>query len=52
MKASENARKFTEGLWLEDHLDEYQALYTTAWGSKERNELSQALIKLNPDQKF
>jgi hypothetical protein len=52
MKASENARNFTEGLWLEDHLDEYEALYTTAWGSKERNEISQNLIRLNPEQKF
>jgi hypothetical protein len=52
MKASENSRKFADGLWLEDHLDEYEALYTTGWGSKERNEMSQNLIKLNPEQKF
>jgi hypothetical protein len=52
MKYSERAREFTDKLWLEDHLDEYQALYTTPWGSKERNEMSSTLIKLNPDQKL
>ena len=51
MKLSQEAREFTEGLWLEDHLDEYQAIYTTAWGSKERNALAPNLIKLNPEQK-
>jgi hypothetical protein len=50
MKLSDNSRKFTEGLWLEDHLDVYEAIYTTEWGSKERNEMSQTLIKLNPEQ--
>jgi len=51
MKLSQEAREFTEGLWLEDHLDEYQAIYTTAWGSKERNAHAPNLIKLNHDQK-
>lgn len=50
MKASENSRKFAEGLWMEDHLDEYNALYFTEWGSKERKEKSPELIRLNPDQ--
>ena len=50
MKLSDKSRKFTEGLWLEDHLDEYQALYTTAWGSKERKEASPILIANNQDQ--
>ena len=50
MKASLNARKFTEGLWLEDHLDEYDAMYFTEWGSKERKEKSPKLILNNPDQ--
>jgi len=52
MKLSEKARKFTEGLWLEDHISEYEAIYTTEWGSKERNEKCPELIKLNPDQKY
>jgi hypothetical protein len=51
MKASKKQRQFTESLWLEDHLDEYKAIYTTPWGSKERNEMAPNLIKLNPEQK-
>jgi len=50
MKYSDNSRKFTEGLWLEDHMDEYMGLYTTEWGSKERKEVSPILIKNNLDQ--
>jgi hypothetical protein len=50
MDLSFNSRKFAEGLWLEDHLDEYEALYFTAWGSKERKLKSPNLIKNNPDQ--
>jgi hypothetical protein len=50
MKLSANSRKFTEGLWLEDHLDEYNALYFTEWGSKERKDKSPTLIINNPDQ--
>ena len=52
MKASANARKFTESLWLEDHLDEYDAVYFTEWGSNERKEKSSLLISNNPDQDF
>jgi hypothetical protein len=51
MGLSERARKFTEGLWLEDHLDEYDALYNTDWGSKERNEKSKILVENNPEQR-
>lgn len=50
MKLSEKAYQFTDKLWLEDHLEEYEALYTTEWGSKERKEKAPNLIKLNPDQ--
>ena len=50
MRNSEKARKFVEGLWLEDHLDEYEAVYFTNFGSKERKEKSPLLIKNNPDQ--
>lgn len=51
MKISEKSRKFVETMWLEDHLDEYEAVYFTPFGSKERNEKSLELIKNNPDQK-
>lgn len=52
MKSSEKSRKFVENLWLEDHINDYEGLYFTAWGSKERNEKYPNLIKLNPDQKL
>jgi hypothetical protein len=47
---SDKSRKFVEGLWLEDHLDEYEALYFTDFGSEERKQKSPNLIKNNPDQ--
>jgi hypothetical protein len=50
MRMSAKARKFVEGLWLEDHLDEYDAIYFTGWGSKERKEKAPTLILNNPDQ--
>jgi hypothetical protein len=50
MDLSGKARKFTEGLWLEDHLDEYNAMYFTQFGSKERKEKAPLLIANNPDQ--
>ena len=51
MKLSDSSREFTNGLWLEDHLDEYDALYNTNWGSRERNEKSKILIANNPEQR-
>jgi hypothetical protein len=50
MKLSDSARKFAEGLWLEDHINEYEAIYFTEWGSKERKEMAPILIKNNPEQ--
>jgi hypothetical protein len=50
MKLSDSSRKFAEGLWLEDHIDEYEAIYFTEWGSKERKEMAPILIKNNPEQ--
>jgi hypothetical protein len=50
MKISNKARKFAEGLWLEDHINEYEAIYFTEWGSKERKKMAPVLIKNNPDQ--
>lgn len=52
MKASDNIHNFTDKLWLEDHLDEYLALYFTEWGSAERNSKSSVLISHNLDQKI
>ena len=51
VKYSTNARKYVDTMWLEDHIDEHQAIYYTAYGSKERNEKSPRLIALNPEQK-
>ena len=50
MKLSQKANDFTQKLWLEDHLDVYEAIYFTKWGSKERKEKSPTLIKYNLDQ--
>jgi hypothetical protein len=50
MDLSGKARKFTEGLWLEDHINEYEAVYFTPWGSKDRKEKAPRLIEINPDQ--
>lgn len=52
MNMSKNIHEFTDKLWLEDHLDEYEAVYFTKWGSKERNLKSPGLISLNLDQKI
>jgi glycosyltransferase involved in cell wall biosynthesis len=51
MNLSDKARKYVEGMWLEDHLDKYEAVHLTEWGSKERNEKYPDIIRLNPDQK-
>jgi hypothetical protein len=50
MNFSEKSRKYVEGMWLEDHIEEYEAIYFTEWGSKERKEKSANIIKLNPEQ--
>lgn len=52
MKYSDSGRKYVESMWLEDHIQEYQAIYFTEWGSKERNQMCPKLIELNPDQKL
>jgi hypothetical protein len=52
MELSDKGRKWAETLWLEDHLDEYEALYFTEWGSKERADKSPKLISNNPEQKI
>lgn len=50
MDLSAKSRNFVESLWLEDHLDEYQALYFTEWGSAERKAQAPTIIKNNNDQ--
>lgn len=50
MKESKKARDFAETMWLEDHMDLYEGLYLTGWGSKERNEKYPNLTLLNKDQ--
>lgn len=44
MKYSKKAREYAEGMWLDDHLDEFVELYTTKYGAKERK----ALLRNNP----
>ena len=50
MKISEKSNTFIQNLWLEDHLDEYDAIYFTEWGSEERKKKAPVLVKNNPDQ--
>jgi hypothetical protein len=50
MELSKKVRTYVEGMWLEDHIDEYEAIYFTEWGSKERKEKAPNIIKLNPEQ--
>jgi len=52
MDLSKKARAFTDKLWLEDHIEEYNAVYFTDWGSKERKAMAPNLIAINPDQDF
>jgi hypothetical protein len=46
MKECRKARKFGDGYWLDDHLDEHVELYTLPYGDPKRVNL----IKLNPEQ--
>jgi hypothetical protein len=50
MDLSKKSRQFANGLWLEDHMNEYEALYFTDWGSKERKTMAPILVKNNPEQ--
>lgn len=52
MRLSLKGREYVETMWMEDHLDEYEALYFTEWGSKERAAKSPTLISNNPEQKI
>jgi len=50
MKYSDQARAYVDTMWLEDHIDEHYAINYTGYGTKERQEASANLIKLNPEQ--
>jgi hypothetical protein len=52
IKHSTEARKYVETMWLEDHINEFEAVYFTEYGSKERYEKAPRLIELNPEQKI
>lgn len=43
-------RKFAETTWLDDHLQEHIAIYTTKYGEEKRKEVSPILCKNNPEQ--
>lgn len=47
MKYSRISRQYAEKCWLNDHLDEYQEMYFTPYGSPIRK----ALLRNNPEQK-
>jgi glycosyltransferase involved in cell wall biosynthesis len=50
MKESRKARKYGDAFWLDDHLNEHIAIYTTKYGDIKRKELAPAIIKYNPEQ--
>jgi len=50
MKDCRKHRLYGDDFWLDDHLDEHVALYTTPYGSEERKKLAPELVKINPDQ--
>lgn len=47
---SRSSRDYAESMWLDSHIGEHLALYSTKYGSEERNKLSPELIKNNPEQ--
>jgi hypothetical protein len=51
---SQRAYDFTASKFLDlpENLDQFYAIYFSAYGSEERNKLSPKLIELNPEQKF
>ncbi len=51
INSCKKAREYANTCWLDDHLDEHIAIYTTKYGSKEREIQSPNLINLNPEQK-
>jgi hypothetical protein len=50
MADSKKARKYADGFWLDDHLDEHIVMYTTRYGDVERKKLAPILVKNNPEQ--
>ena len=49
MEASDNARKYSEQYFLQNHLDEYLLLFTTPYGDPKRKE-NESFLKFNPSQ--
>ena len=47
MRHSDEARKYADTMWLDDHLDEFVELYFTKINDPKREKL----LRLNPDQK-
>jgi hypothetical protein len=43
-------RKFADGIWLDDHLDQHIAMYTTKYGDEERKKIAPLLAKNNSEQ--
>lgn len=50
MADCKKARKYADGFWLDDHLDEHIAMYTTKYGDMERKKIAPFLVKNNPEQ--
>jgi glycosyltransferase involved in cell wall biosynthesis len=50
MKESRKARKYADGFWLDDHLEEHIAFYTTSYGDLKRKEIAPILVNNNPEQ--
>jgi hypothetical protein len=50
MKECRKARKYGDKFWLDDHLNEHIAIYTTKYGDPKRKELAPDLARINPQQ--
>jgi len=48
-KAVRYAKEYTDQYWLDEHLDEWVKIYTTPYGSKERQD-NEFLVANNPEQ--
>jgi len=49
LEASDFARKYSEQYFIQDHLDEYNLIYTTDYASEERKK-NESFVKNNPKQ--
>jgi len=46
----EQTHKYADDFWLEDHLDQHIAVYTTKYGDPERKKIAPLFAKNNPEQ--